>query len=72
MPSTFNGNIQSRRISNETRGPEVLKNIPPHTPFVYSKTGVWREIPILIFDPKQIVGKSIFSAKILKISKFFQ
>ena len=30
-----------------------MKCIPPHSPFLYSKTGVCRGIPIvLIFDPK--------------------
>ena len=30
-----------------------MKSIPPHTPLLYSKTGVYRGIPIfLIFAPK--------------------
>ena len=30
-----------------------IYNMPPYTPLLYSKTGVWRDIPIfLIFAPK--------------------
>ena len=60
-----------------------MKSIPPDTPLLYSKTGVFRGMPSFrIFDPRcgyslepsrrGGFNVSIFLAKILKIYTFFQ
>ena len=60
-----------------------VKCIPPHTPLLYSETGVYRGIAFfLIFDPKHrlwvlvrtgsnVYPQSMFGAKKMKILDFF-